>query len=66
MPRVHGEGAAIHISEIDAIAENHVPLIELPIRTRRVAEDIAISQIIASCARWRLFQMGSAHYRAHL
>ncbi|EGA2769145.1 acetyl-CoA hydrolase/transferase family protein [Salmonella enterica] len=47
MPRVHGEGAAIHISEIDAIVENHVPLIELPIRTA-VAEDIAISQIIAS------------------
>ncbi len=47
MLRVHGEGAAIHISEIDAIVENHVPLIELPIRTA-VAEDIAISQIIAS------------------
>lgn len=64
MPRVHGEGAAIHISEIDAIVENHVPLIELPIRTA-VAEDIAISQIIASLVPdGACLQMGSAHYRS--
>lgn len=46
MPRVLGEGTAVHISEIDAIVENHVPLIELPLRSA-VAEDYAISQIIA-------------------
>ncbi|EBZ4664289.1 acetyl-CoA hydrolase/transferase family protein [Salmonella enterica subsp. enterica serovar Bovismorbificans] len=47
MPRVYGEGAAIHISEVDAIVENNAPLIELPVRTA-VTEDIIISEIIAS------------------
>ncbi|EKN4209676.1 itaconate CoA-transferase RipA/Ict [Yersinia ruckeri] len=47
MPRVHGEGTAIHISEVDAIVESHVPLIELPVRTA-ATEDITISKIIAS------------------
>jgi itaconate CoA-transferase len=32
MPRVHGEGAQLHVSEVDAIVENHVPLLELPVR----------------------------------
>src|SRR6202789_914613 len=32
MPRLGGNGAELHISEVDAIVENHVPLLELPIR----------------------------------
>src|SRR5580698_1834116 len=46
MPRVHGSGAELHISEIDAIIENHVPLLELPLRGA-TAEDEVISRIIA-------------------
>jgi itaconate CoA-transferase len=46
MPRVHGEGAQLHVSEVDAIVENHVPLLELPVR-RPAAEDEAIGRIIA-------------------
>lgn len=46
MPRVQGDGAEIHISEVDAIVENNVPLIELPTRAAS-PEDEAISSIIA-------------------
>jgi itaconate CoA-transferase len=46
MPRVYGSGAELHISEVDAIIENHVPLLELPLRGP-TAEDEVISRIIA-------------------
>ncbi len=46
MPRVQGEGAALHVSEVDAIVENHVPLLELPSRGA-TAEDEMISRAIA-------------------
>ncbi|MGF7055347.1 itaconate CoA-transferase [Bosea sp. OAE752] len=46
MPRVQGEGAALHVSEVDAIVENHVPLLELPSRGA-TAEDEVISRAIA-------------------
>jgi itaconate CoA-transferase len=46
MPRVFGEGAQLHVSEVDAIVENHVPLLELPER-RPAPEDEAIGHIIA-------------------
>jgi itaconate CoA-transferase len=32
MPRVQGDGAELHVSEVDAIVENHMPLLELPSR----------------------------------
>ena len=32
MPRVHGDSTELHVSEVDAIVENHVPLLELPSR----------------------------------
>jgi itaconate CoA-transferase len=47
MPRVMGAGAALHISEVDAIVENHVPLLELPIRAP-THEDEVIGRTIAS------------------
>ena len=31
MPRVAGSGAALHVSEVSAVVENHVPLPELPV-----------------------------------
>src|SRR5277367_5077653 len=46
MPRVSGVGAELHVSEVDAIVENHVPLLELPIRGPS-AEDEVIGRTIA-------------------
>src|SRR6202042_3534649 len=47
MPRVSGAGAELHVSEVDAIVENNVPLLELPIRTP-TPEDQVIGRTIAS------------------
>jgi itaconate CoA-transferase len=46
MPRVVGDGALLHVSEVDAIVEHHAPLIELPSRPPR-PEDEAIGRAIA-------------------
>ena len=46
MPRVMGAGAALHVSEVDAIVENHVPLLELPVRGP-APEDEVIGRTIA-------------------
>ena len=46
MPRVVGSGAQIHVSELSAIVENDVPLLELPVRAGS-AVDATISRIIA-------------------
>jgi len=46
MPCVHGSRSELHISEVDAIIENHVPLLELPERNG-TPEDEVISRIIA-------------------
>ena len=46
MPRVGGVNAALHVSEVHAIVENHVPLLELPER-KGTPTDEAISKIIA-------------------
>ena len=47
MPRVHGSGAALHVSEVDAIVENHTPLLEAPVRAP-TPEDEVIGGTIAS------------------
>ncbi|HYD06990.1 MAG TPA: acetyl-CoA hydrolase/transferase C-terminal domain-containing protein [Reyranella sp.] len=46
MPRVVGGGAQLHISEVQAVVENHVPLLELPSRPPTEADE-AIGDIIA-------------------
>jgi itaconate CoA-transferase len=46
MPRVQGDGAELHVSEVDANVENHVPLLELPSRGA-TADDEVISRTIA-------------------
>jgi itaconate CoA-transferase len=46
MPRVHGIAAALHVSEVDAIVENHVPLLELP-NPSPAPEDAVIGRTIA-------------------
>lgn len=47
MPRVQGNGAQVHVSEVHAIVENHVPLLELPIR-QATPVDEKIGRIIAN------------------
>jgi len=46
MPRVQGQGAQLHVSEVHAIVENHVPLLQLPVRAA-TREDQVIGQTIA-------------------
>lgn len=46
MPRVQGSGAQIHVSEVNLIVENHVPLMEVPVR-KGGPEDETISKLIA-------------------
>jgi itaconate CoA-transferase len=46
MPRVNGVGAELHVSEVDAIVENHVPLLELPER-KGSPEEANIGRTIA-------------------
>jgi itaconate CoA-transferase len=46
MPRVDGSLAQLHVSEVEAIVENNVPLLELPVR-KSVPEDTAIGKTIA-------------------
>src|SRR6201986_935428 len=46
MPRVNGAGAELHVSEVDAIVENNVPLLELPTRAP-TREDGVIGRTIA-------------------
>jgi itaconate CoA-transferase len=46
MPRVYGSLAQLHVSEVEAIVENHVPLPELPVNETG-PEDVAIGKMIA-------------------
>jgi itaconate CoA-transferase len=46
MPRVFGSLAQLHVSEIEAIVENNVPLLELPVH-QPGPEDAAIGKTIA-------------------
>lgn len=45
MPRVHGAGAELHVSEVTSIVENHVPLLETSSRPA-TQEDIVIGRTI--------------------
>ncbi len=47
MPRVHGSGAELHVSEVDAIIEHHVPLMEMAVRAPS-PEDEVIGRLIAN------------------
>jgi itaconate CoA-transferase len=46
MPRVYGSLAQLHVSEVEAIVENHVPLLELP-GHKSGPEDTPIGKMIA-------------------
>jgi itaconate CoA-transferase len=47
MPRVTGTGAALHVSEISAVVENHAPLPELPIG-KATPEDKQIAEAVSA------------------
>src|SRR6202034_1575861 len=46
MPQVNGSLAQLHVSEVEAIVENNVPLLELPV-PKSVPEDTAIGKMVA-------------------
>jgi len=46
MPRVYGSLAQLHVSEVEAVVENHIPLTELPVPGTG-PEDVAIGKMIA-------------------
>ena len=46
MPRVYGSLSQLHVSEVEAIVENNVPLLELPVN-KSGPEDAAIGKMIA-------------------
>ena len=46
MPRVYGSLAQLHVSEVEAIVENHVPLLELPVHETG-PEEAVIGKMIA-------------------
>ena len=46
MPRVYGSLAQLHVSEVEAIVENNVPLLELPVHASG-PEDVVIGKQIA-------------------
>jgi itaconate CoA-transferase len=58
MPRVNGTGAELHISEVDAIVENHVPLLELPMRSPAPADEVIGRTIAGLVPDGACLQMG--------
>ncbi|WP_433964565.1 hypothetical protein [Tunturiibacter gelidiferens] len=59
MPRVYGSLAQLHVSEVETIVENNVPLLELPVRASG-PEDAAIGKIVAEMVPdGACLQMGS-------
>jgi len=47
MPRVYGSLSQLHVSEVEAIVENHVPVLEFPVH-QPAREDVTIGEMIAS------------------
>jgi itaconate CoA-transferase len=58
MPRVNGVGAELHVSEVHAIVENHVPLLELPIRSPAPADEVIGRTIAGLVPDGACLQMG--------
>jgi itaconate CoA-transferase len=58
MPRVHGDGAELHVSEVDAIVENHVPLLELPSRGPGTEDEVISRTITGLVPDGACLQMG--------
>jgi itaconate CoA-transferase len=58
MPRVHGAGAELHVSEVSAIVENNVPLLQLPIRAPAPEDDVIARMIAGLVPDGACLQMG--------
>jgi itaconate CoA-transferase len=58
MPRVGGGGAELHISEVHAVVENHVPLLELPSRPPTEADEVIGRTIAGLVPDGACLQMG--------
>jgi itaconate CoA-transferase len=58
MPRVFGSGAELHVSEVDAIVENHMPLLELPVRPAAAADETIADSIAGLVPDGACLQMG--------
>jgi itaconate CoA-transferase len=58
MPRVNGVGAELNVSEVHAIVENHVPLLELPIRSPAPADEVIGRTIAGLVPDGACLQMG--------
>src|SRR5271156_2061856 len=58
MPRVSGAGAELHLSEVDAIVENNVPLLELPIRAPAPEDEVIGCTIAGLVPDGACLQMG--------
>lgn len=58
MPRVYGGGAELHVSEVDAIVENHVALLELPIRGPAPEDEVIGRTIVGLVPDGACLQMG--------
>lgn len=57
MPRVFGD-SQLHISEVDAIVENHVPLLETPVHEPKPEDDIIGPAIAAMVPDGATIQLG--------
>jgi itaconate CoA-transferase len=58
MPRVHGDGAELHVSEVDAIVEHDVPLLELPSRAATPEDEVIGRRIAGLVPDGACLQMG--------
>jgi itaconate CoA-transferase len=58
MPRVYGGGAELHVSEVAAIVENNVPLLELPIRAPAAEDEVIGRTIVGLVPDGACLQMG--------
>jgi itaconate CoA-transferase len=58
MPRVHGVDAELHVSEVTAIVENHVPLLELPTRNPTAADEVIGRSVAELVPNGACLQMG--------
>jgi itaconate CoA-transferase len=58
MPRVNGVGAQLHVSEVHTIVENHVPLLELPVRSPAPADEVIGRTIAGLVPDGACLQMG--------
>lgn len=58
MPRVFGQGAQVHVDDVDAIVENHQALLEFPVRAASPTDRTISAAIAAMVPEGACLQMG--------